>query len=117
MKCVLQKCENWLLMELELKEAKVNPNYRGVDGNVKYLMKYLYYGEKYSLKEFYKKCLTKVLSYRLSRYKENEHYQMLPDSNKQELLESRVLQIEDDLSYKRLPNGALVLECSPSFFQ
>lgn len=35
--------------------------------------------------------------YKLRRYIQNEHYQMLPDKSKRELLESRLLKIEDDV--------------------
>lgn len=94
-KCVLQKCENWLLMELEFKEGNVYPHYQGVDSNVRYLMKCLYYGEKFSLMKLYKMCFTKGLSYKLQRYKENEHYQMLSENNKRDLLESRLSEIEN----------------------
>lgn len=94
-KCALQKCENWLLMELEFKEGKVSPHYQGVDSNVRYLMKCLYYGEKYSLMKLYKMCFTKALPYKLHRYKENKHYQMLSENNKRDLLESRLSEIEN----------------------
>lgn len=109
-KCVLLKCENWLLTELELKEAKVSPHYKheGEDGDVKYLFKCTCYGEKYSLKELYKKCFTKVLSYKLHRYKENEHYQMLPESHKRQLLEDRLLEIEKRAKKSRQNSGVSV---------
>lgn len=93
-KCVLQKCENWLLMELEFKEAHVSPHYQCVDSNVRYVMKCLYNGEKYSLMKLNKMCFTKALPYKLCRYKENKHYQMLSENNKRDLLESRISEIE-----------------------
>lgn len=96
-KCVLKKCEIWLLTELEFKEPKVSPNYQDVDSDVRYLMKCLCYGEKYSLKELYKKSFTMVLPFKFQRYIENEHYQMLPDKNKRELLEMRLKGIEEDI--------------------
>lgn len=99
-KCVLKKCENWLLTELEFKNAKVSPHYQDVDGDVRYLMKCLCYGAKYSLKELYKKSLTMVLPYKLQRYIENEHYKMLPEKNKRELLEMRLKGIEEDIAEK-----------------
>lgn len=119
-KCVLMKCENWLLTELELKEAKVSPHYKheGEDGDVKYLMKCICYGEKYSLKELYKKCFTKVLPYKLHRYKENEHYQMLPESHKRQLPEDRLLEIEKRAKKSRQNSGVSteVYECTSSVF-
>lgn len=97
-KCVFKKCENWLLTELEFKNAKVSPHYQGVYGDVRYLMKCLCYGEKYSLKELYKKSFAMALPYKLQRYIENEHYQMLPEKNKRELLEMRLKGIEEDVA-------------------
>ncbi|XP_052677079.1 uncharacterized protein LOC128158335 [Crassostrea angulata] len=97
-KCVLKKCENWLLTELEFKNAKVRPHYQDVEGDVRYLMKCLYYGEKYSLEELYKKSFTTVLPFKFQRYIENEHYQMLPEKNKRELLEMRLKGIEEDVA-------------------
>lgn len=83
-----------MFTKLELKKAKVHPHYTNYDCHLKYLMKCLYYGEKYSLTEFYKKCFTEALSYKFRSYKENKHYKMLPESNKLELLESRLSQID-----------------------
>lgn len=94
---VLQKCEDVLLTELEFKIAKVSPHHVNVDGDVKYLMKCLYCGEKYSLQELYRRSFEMAQPYKLRRYIQNEHYQMLPDKNKRELLESRLLKIEDDV--------------------
>lgn len=119
-KCVLQKCEHWLLTQFELKEAnlKVSPHYQGVDSNVSFLMKCLYYGERYSLVEFYKKCSTKALPYKLQRYKENEHYQMLPESRKLQLVEDRLLEIERRANKSRQSSGVStdLHECSSSLF-
>lgn len=119
-KCVLQKCEHWLLTQFELKEAnlKVSPHYQGVDSNVSFLMKCLYYGERYSLVEFYKKCSIKALPYRLQRYKENEHYQMLPESRKRQLVEDRLLEIERRAKKSRQSSGVSteLHECSSSLF-
>lgn len=119
-KCVLQKCEHWLLTQFELKEAnlKVSPHYQGVDSNVSFLMKCLYYGERYSLVEFYKKCSIKALPYRLQRYKENEHYQMLPESRKRQLIEDRLLEIERRAKKSRQSSGVSteLHECSSSLF-
>eukprot|EP00105_Crassostrea_gigas_P004685 XP_011417978.1 PREDICTED: uncharacterized protein LOC105321415 [Crassostrea gigas] len=99
-KCVLKKCEHWLLTELEFKNAKVSPHYQDEEGDVRYLMKCLYFGEKYSLKELHKKSFTMALPYKLQRYIENEHYQMLPEKNKRELLEMRLKGIEVDVAVK-----------------
>lgn len=45
--------------------------------------------------------------YKLRRYIQNEHYQMLPDKNKRELLESRLLKIEDDVEGKFYGNSGM----------
>lgn len=114
-KCVLLKCENWLL-----KKAKVTPSYthEGVDEDVNFLMKCICYGEKYSLKNLYKLCSSKVLSYKLHRYKENEHYQMLPESHKRQLLEDRLLEIETrgKISRQNTAFSTEQFECTLSLF-
>lgn len=114
-KCVLLKCENWLL-----KKAKVTPSYthEGVDEDVNFLMKCICYGEKYSLKNLYKLCSSKVLSYKLHRYKENEHYQMLPESHKRQLLEDRLLEIETrgKISRQNTAFSTEQFECPLSLF-
>nr|XP_011412693.2 BTB and MATH domain-containing protein 38 [Crassostrea gigas] len=114
-KCVLLKCENWLL-----KKAKVTPSYthEGVDEDVNFLMKCICYGEKYSLKNLYKLCSSKVLSYKLHRYKENEHYQMLPESHKRQLLEDRLLEIETrgKISRQNTAFSTELFECTLSLF-
>lgn len=99
-KCILKKCESWLLTELEFKGAKVFPHYQSVEADVEYLMKCLYYGEKYSLKKLYEQCFIKVLPYKFLRYTTNVHYQMLPEKNKRELLEFRLKDIEEDVEEK-----------------
>lgn len=103
MKCVLQKCENWLLTELEFKGAKVTPHYVDVDTDVRYLMKCLYYGEKYSLQELYKKSFKAVLPYQLKWYIKTEHYQKLLEENKRKLLEARLQGIENNVNKRLKP--------------
>lgn len=119
-KCVLLKCENWLLTVLELKKAKISPYYthEDVDEDVNFLMKCICYGEKYSLKKLYKLCSSKVLSYKLHRYKENEHYQMLPESHKRQLLEDRLLEIEKrgKISRQNTAVSTERYECTSSLF-
>lgn len=112
-KCVLQKCENRLLMELEFKEAHVSPHYQGVESNVRYVIKCLYYGEKYSLMKLYKICFTKALPYKLRRYRENKHYQMLSENNKRDLLESRISKIESEVFGG---NSTDYFQCTKSIF-
>nr|XP_034305887.1 BTB and MATH domain-containing protein 38 [Crassostrea gigas] len=102
-KCVLQKCENWLLSELELKNGKVTAQHASVKSNIKFLMKCLYYGEKYVLEQLYKKSFKLALPYRLKWYKKNEHYQMLLEENKRKLLEARLREIEKNV--KKIHKG------------
>lgn len=104
---VLQRCEDVLLTELEFQIAKVSPHHVNVDGDVKYLMKCLYYGEKYSLQELYRRSFELTQPYKLRRYIQNEHYQMLPDKSKRELLESRLLKIEDDVEGNFYGNSSM----------
>lgn len=114
MKCVLQKCENWLLTELEFKGAKVTPHYVDVDNDVKYLMKCLYYGEKYSLQELYKKSFKTVLPYQLKWYIKTEHYQKLLEENKRKLLEARLQGIENNVNKRIKLKTDFVLNRSDS---
>lgn len=114
MKCVLQKCENWLLTELEFKGAKVTPHYVDVDNDVKYLMKCLYYGEKYSLQEWYKKSFKTVLLYQLKWYIKTEHYQKLLEENKRKLLEARLQGIENNVNKRIKLRTGFVLNRSDS---
>lgn len=96
-KSIRHKCESWLLTELELKQAKVRIHYVSVDNNVAYLIKCFYYGSIYCLEKLYKKSFDSILPYKLERYVKNTHYLMLPEKNKRELTETRLLRIEKDV--------------------
>lgn len=98
MKCIRQKCEEWLLTELEFITAKVPPHYVDVENNVRYLVKCVYYGEKYGIRKLYETAFKNLLPFKLKRYIENEYYHMLPEKNKRELVEKRLCQIEEDVS-------------------
>ena len=104
MKYIRQKCEEWLLTELEFITAKVPPHYVDVENNVRYLVKCVYYGEKYGLRKLYVTAFKNLLPFQLKRYIGNEYYHMLPEKNKRELLEKRLCQIEEDVS-KNTKNG------------
>ncbi|XP_061187122.1 uncharacterized protein LOC133195286 [Saccostrea echinata] len=95
-KCILRECETWLLTELEFKKAKVPFHHLNVESDVKYLVKCLYYGSEYNLKELYGECFQTLIPYKLTRYMQNEYYSMLPEKNKRKLLESRLSMIEQN---------------------
>uniref|UniRef100_A0A8W8IVI2 BTB domain-containing protein n=1 Tax=Magallana gigas TaxID=29159 RepID=A0A8W8IVI2_MAGGI len=103
-KSIRHKCESWLLTELEFKEAKVHPHHVSVDNDVAFLIKCFYYGSIYCLEELYKKSFDSILPYKLERYVENTHYLMLPEKNKRELTETRLLKIENDVKTRRFPD-------------
>lgn len=104
-KCVLQKCENWLLTELALKNRKVAAHHSSVKSNIKFFMKCLYYGKKYYFEQLYKKSFKMVLPYRLKWYKKNEHYQMLLEENQRKLLEARLREIEKNVKKTHRKEG------------
>ena len=128
-KCIRQKCEEWLLTELEFITAKVPPHYVDVQNNVRYLVKCVYYGEKYGLRKLYVTAFKNLLPFQLKRYIGNEYYHMLPEKNKRELLEKRLCQIEEDVSkntqntsaFGAFGTGAIFLtneiKCSSHLFQ
>lgn len=95
-RCVLRKCETWLVTEFKFKAAKEPSHYVGVDNNVDYFMKCLYYGAVYNLRTIYDKVLQALIPYKLKRYANNEFYKLLPEKSKRELLESRLSRIEDE---------------------
>lgn len=55
--------------------------------------------------------------YKLRRYIQNEHYKMLPDKNKRELLESRLLKIEDDVEGKFYGNSGMGIRTIPIMYR
>ena len=94
MKCIQQKCEEWLLSELELKSAKVSPHYINFKNNIEYLTKWMYYAEKYRLDKLYATALNKLLPFRLRSYIDSENYKMMPETMKREILEKRLCLLE-----------------------
>nr|XP_022301897.1 BTB and MATH domain-containing protein 47-like [Crassostrea virginica] len=93
-KCIQQKCEEWLLTELELKYAKVSPHYINVKNSIEYLTKWMYYAEKYRLDKLYATALDKLLPFRLRSYIDSENYKMMPETMKREILEKRLCLLE-----------------------
>ncbi|XP_061186699.1 uncharacterized protein LOC133194809 [Saccostrea echinata] len=94
-RCVLRKCEKWLLTELDLKKKKVSGHHFSVEDDVEYFMKCIYYGSEYGLRELYDKSFKTMIPYKLKRYMSNEFYKMLPEKNKRELTETRLAKIEE----------------------
>ena len=96
-KCIRQKCEEWLLAELEFKIAEVSPHYVGVENNLKYIMKCVHYGEKYSLRKLYDTAFKNLTPFQLRRYINDEQYRIFSEKTKRELLEKRLCEIEEDI--------------------
>ncbi|XP_055998847.1 RCC1 and BTB domain-containing protein 1-like [Ostrea edulis] len=103
-KCVLRECETFLLTELEFKKIKAPFHYVSADNDVEYCMKCLYYGSEYGLNEIYDNAFQTVIPYKLARYADNEFYELLPEKNKRELLQSRLSSIEK--AGENLTNGS-----------
>ena len=97
MTCSRQKCEEWLLTELKFIIAEVSPNFVGIDNSVQYLMKCVFYGEKYGLKKLYASVFKHILPFQLKRYMQNEYYLKLSEKTKWELPEKRLCKIEEDV--------------------
>lgn len=106
------------MTELEFKEAKVRPHFVSIDNDVAYLIKCFYYGAIYCLEKLYKKSLDSILPYQLERYIKNTHYLMLPEKNKRELTETRLLSIEKDLHPKNTMDIRwFTYKCEKNLFQ
>lgn len=103
-KCVLGECETFLLTELEFKKTKAPSHYVSADNDVEYCMKCLYYGIEYGLNELYDNTFQTVIPYKLARYADNKFYELLPEKNKRELLQSRLSSIEK--ARENLTNGS-----------
>jgi hypothetical protein len=95
-KSVLRECESFLLTEFEFKKGKLPSHYVSVANDVEFLIKCLYFGAEYGLDEIYGKAIESMIPYRLSRYKNNEYYKLLPEKNKRELLQNRLSSIEKE---------------------
>ena len=75
-KCVLQRCEEWLLTGLDFKLDKFKGTRRITAENqqAEYLMECLYYGEKYNLENLHYTVFRKLRDYNFRSYKNNFHY-------------------------------------------
>ena len=109
MTCIRQKCEEWLVTELKFIIAEVSPNFVDIENSVQYLMKCVFYGEKYGLKKLYASVFKHILPFQLTRYMQNEYYLKLSDKTKWELLEKRLCKIEEDVRYNSYVEPRCVL--------
>ena len=97
MTCIRQKCEEWLVTELKFRIAEVSPNFVDIENSAQYLMKCVFYGEKYGLTKLYASVFKHILPFQLKRYMQNEYYLKLSEKTKRELLEKRLCNIEEDV--------------------
>ena len=95
-KCVLQRCEDWLLTGLDFKLNRLNGTLRiGAENQqAEYLMECLHYGEKYNLKKLHSTVFGKLVKYQFQTYKNNLHYKSLSEKSRLELLEARLNNID-----------------------
>ena len=95
-KCVLQRCEEWLLTGLDFKLDKFKGTRRNTAENqqAEYLMECLYYGEKYNLENLHYTVFRKLRDYNFRSYKNNFHYKSLSQNRRLELLEDRLYRID-----------------------
>nr|XP_022302825.1 uncharacterized protein LOC111110563 [Crassostrea virginica] len=93
-KATLQKCEDWLLTEMEFIVGEVTGHTKEIQEKVEFFAKCLLYGTKHDLETLYKRALELLVPYKLSRYQHTEFYKLLPDKPKSQLLETRMVKIE-----------------------
>lgn len=95
-KCVLQRCENWLLTGLDFKVDRLRGTRRITAENQQagYLVECLHYGEKYNLKTLHSTVFEKLVKYKFRSYKDNLHYKSLSETSRLELLEARLNNID-----------------------
>ena len=108
-KCIRQKREEWLLTELEFRIAEVSPHYVDVESNVKYLIKCVHYGEKYTLRKLYHTAFKNLTPFQLRRYIKDKQYKILSEKTKRDLLEKRLCEIEENILRKKGYFGTPIL--------
>ena len=94
-KAALQKCEDWLLTEIEFIVGEVTGHTKETQEKVEFLAKCLLYGTKHGLRLLFRRALKLLVPYKLTRYRHTEFYKLLPEKNKRQLLEIRMVQIEE----------------------
>ncbi|XP_062577714.1 BTB and MATH domain-containing protein 36-like isoform X1 [Saccostrea cucullata] len=90
---IINKCENWLLKEIELTEA------RGYKGDLKmrvaFLLKYFYNSGIYSMSRVRQRTRTCLVKFKLSTYRSvGTSYERLSDKDKAELFEARIEKLD-----------------------
>lgn len=91
---VLKKCEDWLLTEIKYlinKEIRYERERRSM---VEFFAKCLFLATKNDLKSLYVRAFELLITYKLSRYRRSRYYDDLPDKDKLQLLEARMVKIE-----------------------
>ena len=78
-KATLQKCEDWLLTEIEFIVGGVTGHTKETQEKVEFFAKCLLYGTKNDLLSLYVRALELLVPYRLSRYQHTKVYKLLPD--------------------------------------
>nr|XP_022301674.1 uncharacterized protein LOC111109741 isoform X2 [Crassostrea virginica] len=94
-KATLQKCEDWLLTEIKFIVGEVTGHTKETQEKVEFFAKCLLYGTKHDLETLYNRALELLVPYKLSRYQHTEFYKLLPDKQKSQLLETRMVKIEE----------------------
>lgn len=92
-KCVTHRCEDWLISKLELQEA--NERYISYALEyARYLVKCLYYGEKYNMNRMTDILYKMLKNVKFSLFTNNEHYKLLSEKIKITLLEARLRTVD-----------------------
>lgn len=91
---LLQKCEDWLLTEIEFIVGEVIGHVKETQTEVEFFAKCLLYGAKNELNTLYNRAFELLVPYNLIRYQNTAFYKLLPDKNKWQLLEARMVKIE-----------------------
>nr|XP_022297710.1 uncharacterized protein LOC111107052 [Crassostrea virginica] len=94
-KATLQKCEDWLLTEIEFIVGEVTGHTKATQEKAEFFAKCLLHGTKHDLETLYVRALGLLVPYKLSRYQHTEFYKLLPDKHKRQLLETRMVMIEN----------------------
>lgn len=91
---LLQKCEDWLLTEIEFIVGKVIGHVKKTQTMVEFFAKCLLYGAKNELESLYNRAFELLVPYNLIRYNNTKFYKLLRDKIKWQLLEARLVKIE-----------------------
>lgn len=91
---LLQKCEDWLLTEIEFIVGKVAGHVKETQTMVEFFAKCLLYSTKNELESLYNRAFELLVPYNLIRYQNTKFYKLLPDKIKWQLLEARLVKIE-----------------------